>query len=408
MNNKELIPHLFRTEFSKIVSVLCKTFGLSNIELAEDIVSDTFLAATESWRVRGNPDNPKAWLYAVAKSKSKDYFKRDSLFRDKIAPEIKNDSMEHKDYEIDLSDNNIKDSQLQMLFALCDPIISSEAQVAMALRILCGFGIEEISQAFLTTKSTINKRLQRSKKTFREENIKLVFPSENELEKRLSNVLSIIYLLFNEGYFSISSDEKIKKDLCYEAMRLLNILINNPSTNNPQCNALMALFCFHTSRFEARINESGESVLYADQNRDDWNVELINQGELFLNKAAVEGVITKYHLEAVIAFWHTRKKDTKEKWESILQLYNRLLQIEYSPVAALNRTYVLSKIYGKKKAIEEALKINLENNFLYHSLLAELYSSENKKKQIRHLEIAISLAPNPNDKKVLFDKLNAI
>jgi len=164
MNKQELIPHLFRTESGKITTVLCKRFGIEHIEIAEDITSDTFLAALETWTYKGVPENPVAWLYTVAKNKTKNYFTRNHLFSEKIARQIKSNSNDKEEIEIDLSDENITDSQLQMLFTICHPTIPPEAQIGLALRILCGFGIEEIANAFLTNKETINKRLFQSKR----------------------------------------------------------------------------------------------------------------------------------------------------------------------------------------------------------------------------------------------------
>jgi len=406
LKDNKLIPHLFRTEFSKIVAVICKTFGLSNIQIAEDIVSESFLIATETWGLKGIPDNPTAWLYTVAKNKTKDYFKREIIFREKIAPEYQNQNYEYK-LEINLSNKNIFDSQLQMLFAICNPIISAEAQITMALKVLCGFGVDEIAQAFLTNKETINKRLYRAKEKLRKNKVDLSVPLKNELDNRLNNVLSIIYLLFNEGYYSNTSEKKLKKELCLEAMRLTYMLLENESTNLPQTNALMALLCFHSSRFEARTNTKGELILYADQNTKEWDYELIQKGEFYLNKSA-QGKVTKYHLEAGISYWHTKNDENSEKWEHILQLYNQLLQIEYSPIAALNRTYALAKANSKKEAITELLKIDLKDNHLYHSLLAELYNNYNQKKELDHLKIALSLVNNKTERKVIMEKLNKI
>lgn len=406
MKDTALIPHLFRTEFSKIVAVLCKTYGLTNIQLAEDIVSDTFLIATETWGLKGTPNSPSSWLYTVAKNKIKDHFKHNKVFTDKVQPELQN-SKDTVALEPNFSDDNIADSQLQMLFAVCNPIISSEAQIALALRVLCGFGIEEIANAFLSNKETISKRLGRAKNTFRKNKIDLSPPSNRDLDNRIDNVLSIIYLLFNEGYYSSSSERTLKKDLCIEAMRLNYILLKNPSTNLPKVNALMALLCFHSSRFDERIDNQGELVLYANQNRDNWDFELIEKGDYFLNISA-KGKVTKYHLEAGISFWHTKEDDAENKWENILQLYNQLLQIEYSPVIALNRTYALSKANNKEEAISEALKIDLKSNHLYHSLLAELYHGVDRNKQLEHLKIALSLAKTTIEKKVLDIKIKKI
>jgi len=231
MKKNELIPHLFRTEYRKIVAVLCKHFGFDEIEIAEDIASDTFMTAAQTWGMNGVPKNPTAWLYNVAKNKAKNYLQRDSLFKNKIALEIKKTSSDSEENEIDLSTQNINDSQLQMMFAICHPSISPEAQIGLSLRILCGFGIEEIADAFLTNKETINKRLFRAKGRLREEKIKIEMPDVSEIDARLINVLRTIYLLFSEGYYSESQNQIIRKELCFEAMRLCTMLVENPSTN---------------------------------------------------------------------------------------------------------------------------------------------------------------------------------
>src|ERR1700676_1893922 len=392
MNNEELIPHLFRAEYRKIVSVLSKRFGFDQIEIAEDIASDTFLTATQSWGLNGLPQNPTAWLYNVAKNKAKNHLQRDQLFESKIAPEIKKGFIDFKEQEIDLSPQNINDSQLQMMFAICHPSISPEAQIGLSLRILCGFGIEEVADAFLTNKETINKRLFRAKEKLREEKIKIELPGSAQIDERLETVMTTIYLLFNEGYYSVSQNKTLRKDLCLEAMRLCNMLVENNSTNKPSVNALLSLMCFHASRFEARFNKSGEPVLYGEQDTSLWTPELISKGGFYLNCSANGDTISKYHLEAGIAYWSTQKSDTREKWENVLQLYNRLLQIEYSPIAALNRTYALSKANGKTEAIVEAEKLNLTDNQFYFSLLGELWLDIDNKKSRENFLKALALA----------------
>ena len=407
-NNQELIPHLFRTEYSKIVSVLSKLFGFAQIEIAEDIASDTFLTATETWGLKGLPENPTAWLYNVAKNKAKTYLQRDALFANKIATEIKYSSTELYENEIDLSVQNISDSQLQMMFAICHPAISTEAQIGLSLRFLCGFGIEEIADAFLSNKETINKRLFRAKEKLREEMIKIEFPGEMEINQRLEAVLTTIYLLFNEGYYSTSQNTTLRKDLCLEAIRLCYMLTENNTTNKPTSNALLSLMCFHASRFEARLNKNGEIILYEDQDINLWNIELITKGEYFLNYAASGDKISKYHLEAAIAYWHTNKSDTKVKWENILQLYNQLLQIEYSPIAALNRTYALSKANSKHEAILEAEKLKLNDNHFYFTLLGELYKDIDSQKAKENFRIAFLLAKTLIDKQIIQNKLDRL
>lgn len=408
MENQELIPRLFRTEFRKITAVLCKLFGVQHIEIAEDIASETFLSAMETWSYKGIPANPVAWLYTVAKNKAKNLIARDLLFIGKIQPALKLAETNTETIEIDLSEKNITDSQLQMLFAICHPSIPVEAQIGLALRILCGFGIEEIANAFLSNKETINKRLQRAKAKLQQEKVQIEFPPEKEINKRLETVLTTLYLLFNEGYYSESRDDILREDLCLEAMRLTYLLVENEQTDLPPVNALLSLMCFHASRFAARKNDNGEIVLYHDQDEQLWNAELITKGIFYLNRASQGTIISKYHLEASIAYWHTIKADTKEKWESILQLYNRLLQIEYSPVAALNRTFALSKVYGKQQAISEAEKLKLFNNQYYYTLLGELYTNIDNGKALQNFETAYNLAKTQPDKQLIKQKIGTL
>lgn len=405
MNQAELIPHLFRTEYRKIVSVLYRLFGIEHIEIAEDIVSDTFLLASELWGLKGLPENPTAWLYLVAKNKTKDYLKRNSLFAQNIAKEIKYNATTSEELEIDLSIKNINDSQLAMIFVVCHPCNPAEAQIGLALNLLCGFGVDEIANAFLTNKEVIYKRLQRAKEKLKTEEIKIEQPTLPEINDRLSTVLMTLYLLFNEGYYSSNQDTTLRKDLCFEAMRLTYLLIENEQTNKPFANALLSLMCFQSSRFDARLNQNGETILYQDQDAGLWDQELIAKGEFFLNQASQGDQISKYHLEAGIAYWHTIKSDTKEKWECILQLYNQLLLIEYSPIAALNRTYALAKVNGKPEAIIEAEKIKLTDNHLYHALLGELYTGYDNAKAIAHLQNALILAKSTTDKMHISNKI---
>jgi len=408
LNEKELIPQLFKSEYRKIISVLCKLFGIVHIEIAEDITNDTFLLASETWGLKGIPKNPSAWLYVVAKNKTKDYFKRNKVFSEKIITDYKNNQLEHETLEVDLSVKNITDSQLQMIFAICNPIIPTESQIGLALRILCGFGIDEIAEAFLTNKETINKRLFRAKEKLRTENVKIELPSDNEIINRLETVLTTLYLLFNEGYHSSTQQNHLRKELCLEAMRLNYFLIENQTTNKPIVNALMALMCFHSSRFQSRINHIGEPILYEEQDKSLWNEELIEKGNYYLIESAKGEEISKYHIEASIAYWHSTKIENSTKWESILKLYNQLLQIEYSPIAALNRTYALSKVFGKEKAIHEALKLNLNENHFYHSLLGNLHTNYDNKIAIKHYKIAYELAKSDSDKLTIETQLKKI
>lgn len=407
MEQQELIPHLFRTEYRKIVAVLCRLFGIDHIETAEDIVSDTFLKATELWGLKGFPPNPVAWLYTVAKNKTIDHLKRDNLFAQKIAVELKHTAGIQD--EIDLSEKNINDSQLAMMFAVCHPAINTESQIALSLNLLCGFGAEEIADAFLTNKEVIYKRLNRAKEKLRIEKVKIEAPTLTEINERMYTVLTTLYLLFNEGYYSASQNNTLRKELCLEAMRLNYLLLENEITNTAPANALLSLMCFHSSRFEARTNEKGDIILYQDQDTSLWNEELIKKGKYYLRQSSLnDAPLSKYHVEAAIAWWHTQKTDSPEKWEGILQLYNRLLQIEYSPIAALNRTFALAKANGKEAAIIEAEKLDLEGNHLYHSLMGNLYDGIDNAKALQHFQLSFDTTKSASEKMIIKKNINRL
>lgn len=405
MEQQQLIPHLFRTEYRKITAVLCKLFGIEHIEIAEDLASETFLSAMETWSYKGIPENPTAWLYTVAKNKARNYLNRNNHFAQKILSQLKYALPQTEEIAIDLSDKNITDSQLQMLFAICHPAISTEAQIGLALRILCGFGIDEIATAFVTNRETINKRLYRAREKLRLEKVPIEFPGEKEINERMEAVLTTLYLLFSEGYYSENKDAVLRNELCLEAMRLTYLLIENESTNQPAVNALYALMCFHTSRFEARKNANGDIVLYDDQDEKLWNQELISTGGYFLHQASKGNTISKYHLEAGIAYWHTIKEDRGDKWEKILQLFNQLLQLEYSPVAVLNRTYALSKVNGKTAAIKEAEKLNLSGSHFYFVLLGEFYTGIDNDKAKSNFEKALTIAKTQTARQTIEKKI---
>jgi RNA polymerase sigma-70 factor (ECF subfamily) len=401
MESKELLPNLFRAEYRNIVSVLAFSFGIKQIEIAEDIVSDTFLTATETWSINGTPDNPRAWLYAVARNKLRNHIKRNSLFEESIVKEIASKTEKTVEVDLDLSVKNISDSQLAMIFAVCNPVNAAESQIALALNLLCGFAVQEIADAFLTNKEVIYKRINRAKEKLKEANISIVQPDPTEIRDRLDAVLTTLYLTFSEGYYSASQNTVLRKDFCDEAMRLTYLLFENKMTSVPAVKALYALMCFHASRFDARQNERGEAVLYHEQDDSRWDQELIRKGTYFLNISSVGEQITRYHLEAGIAYWHTQKQDTPDKWGNIVDLYNHLLVLAYSPIAALNRTYALSKRDGKHVAIKEAEKLKLTDSPYYHSLLGELYTGIDDQKALHHFELALTLIHSPGVQSVI-------
>ncbi|WP_276481368.1 RNA polymerase sigma factor [Paraflavitalea pollutisoli] len=400
-----LLPHLFRTEYRKIVSVLYRHFGFDAMTTAEDIASETFLTAAQTWGVQGTPANPVAWLYQVARNKAINQLQRQRTYHQKIMPALAAASQSTQT-TIDLSPQNINDSQLLMMFTICHPAIPAAAQIGLALRILCGFGIDEIAAAFLTSKDTINKRLYRARETLREAKIVIELPPPNAIDARLETVLTTIYLLFNEGYYSLQAPLAIRRELCLEAMRLCTMLVEHSTTNTPPVNALLALMCFHASRLDARLDEHGGFILYAQQDSSRWNSDLISKGGYFLRCAASGNTLSKYHLEAGIAWWHTQQTDSQEKWEHILQHYNHLLQIDYSALAALNRTYALAKARDKLTAIPEAEKLSLHDHPFYHLLLGDLYTGIDEERARQHLHAALQQARTEQERQVIRKKLD--
>lgn len=400
-----LLPHLFRQEYTKMTAILCRHFGLKHIETAEDIASDVFLKASELWAISGVPENPVAWLYTVARNKAKDYCKRNQIFETKVKEAVKpEETVTEPDFEF--SRQNIADSQLAMMFAVCNPVNTTEGQICLALQILCGFSVKEIANAFLAKPETIKKRLQRARTYLQNDHFEIRPLTETEIETRLETVLQTLYLLFNEGYFSKTHDQLIRRELCSEAVRLTLLLTEQPLTCKPQVNALLALMCFQSSRLNAREN-NGEAVLFAEQDKELWDKDLIERGNYYLMQAYTGGEVSTYHLEAGIAHCHTYREDA-DKWKYILPLYDRLLQLEYSPVAALNRNFALAKVHGYEVAIEETEQLQLVGNNYYHSLLGYLYTTVDLEKSILHYEMALELSDSKKEKQTLRKRLEKL
>ena len=382
-SHRDLLPNLFRLEFSKMVAVLCRHFGLQHIELAEDIASDAFLKAAEYWPVHGIPDNPAGWLYTVAKNKARDHLKHAAVFAQQVRQAVKpTEAISEPDFEF--STQTIADSQLAMIFAVCNPAIPQSAQICLALQVLCGFSIEEIAVAFLAKTEAIKKRLLRARTQLRNDRFRI---ETGQLDSKVDTVLKTLYLLFNEGYFSKTHDQLIRKDLCSEAVRLALVLTQHPQTDTPAANALLALMCYQSSRLEARTDREGNILLFDEQDKRLWDRSLIDKGNYYLVNACTGEAASAYHLEAAIAYWHTTEEEGK--WTHILSLYDKLPG--HSPVTALNRLFALAKVYGPLQAIEEAEKLKMEDKGEYHQLLGFLYTGIQHDKAMMHYKKAMAL-----------------
>lgn len=399
-----------------MVSVLTRTFGTENLELAEDVVQDALLQAAQVWPIRGIPDNPSGWLYRAAKNKAIDVLRRDSR-----AVHIGSDGEENALPDNGASvpeilddvwqEDSIKDDMLRMMFMCCHPGIPEENQVTLILKTLCGFSTREIARAFVTSEDTISKRLYRTKQFFRQNNIRFDMPPAEKLRERTDAVLNSIYLLFNEGYNSTDSEELVREDLMEEAMLLCKMLGWNPLTQIPDTSALMALMCFHASRNATRVSPAGDIVLLQYQDRSRWNSELIALGNEYMAKSACGDSVSRYHIEAAIAFEHcTARTYETTNWERILELYEWLCRDYPSPVYALNRAVAVMRVHGPAEALSalDAIpdKKRLDAYYLYHSLLGEIYSRLGKTGQADiEFETALKLTNSESEKRLIQGKI---
>jgi RNA polymerase sigma factor (sigma-70 family) len=405
-NVNALVDHLFRHESGKMVSVLTRILGMNNLDVAHDIVQDTLLKAMSQWRYGDVPANPAAWLYTVAKNKAIDYY-RTERSRQKAAEASTEDEPEAR-WGTLFTENEIEDSVLRMIFVCCHPSIPEESQIALSLKTLCGLSTSEIARAFLTSEDTVAKRIYRAKEKIITDKIPLEVPKGSLLQDRLDNVLHVLYLLFNEGYNSSNPDELIRKDLCAEAMRLCFFLTQRASTNQPACNALLALMCFQSSRLDSRIDDNGNIITLKYQDRKTWNKALIEKGQDYLDLAAEANDVSVYHLEAAIAALHASSPSFEQTdWKSVYDLYEILYSMKPSPVVALNKAIASSYAISFESALEQLRKIKgLEKHYLFHAAVGEVCMQLNMKAEAKHhFEIASTLTSSHSEQQLLREKV---
>lgn len=400
-----------------MVAILTRLFGLHNLELAEDVFQDTLQQALKDWSLNGIPDNPPAWLMTVAKRKAINMVKREKFMRN-FAADMDNllKSEWTASYTMDhiFLEDEIKDSQLRMIFTCCHPALPLEAQVALTLKTLCGFSIYEISATLLTSESNINKRLYRAKEKIRNEPIDFTVPSGQDLFRRMDAVLLVIYLLFNEGYHAIGDNTAIRKDLCLEAMRLAMLLTENTLTNEyAQIYPLLALMCFHAARFDARIDHDDCLVILEEQDRNLWNRELITQGMQFLLQSAAGGTVTAYHLEAAIAAEHCLAVSFQAtNWAKIYDYYTALERLKPSSVIKLNLAIIAGKKDGPGAALTALHELEknktLQNYYPLYASLGEFYAlTGQKERAVAYFTRAKELTKSAATRQVMDRKMKA-
>ncbi|GMV91088.1 MAG: RNA polymerase sigma factor [Candidatus Hydrogenedentota bacterium] len=410
-----LTEHLFRHESVKLVSILTRAFGIERLQLAEDVVQEAMARAMQTWPYYGIPDNPAAWITRTAKNLALDVIRRESNFREKepgIAASAERWTSENGNVSDSVFfDDEISDSQLRMMFACCHPLIPQEARVALALKTLCGFSTAEIAKAFLSTEAAVAKRLTRARQRIRDAQIPFEIPTGDEALIRLESVEQTIYLLFNEGYKASTGDDLIREDLCREAIRLAALLTEHPVGNQPRTHALLALMLLNAARLPARVDANGHVLRLQDQDRTRWDALLIARGMMHLARSAAGDELSEYHLQAGIAACHCAAGDYESTdWAQILTLYDRLAELDDSPVVALNRAVAVAQVHGPRAGIEAVESIpNRSQLYAYHLLYAVLGDLESRQENYgvaaSHFKRALELTEVKTERLFLLDRL---
>jgi len=412
----ELSEHLFRRESGRMVAALTRIFGVHNLTLAEDVVQEAFCRAVEVWKFRGVPENPSAWLMATAKNCALDALRRERTART-FAPEL--GRLLQSEWTLApavqqlFGPNEIKDDLLRMMFSCCNPRVSEEAQVALVLHILCGFSVDEIAGAFVSSHAAVEKRITRAKKLLAKSRRLFDVSAPADFSARLPAVHTALYLLFNEGYHGASAESAVRADLCREAMRLTSLLLEHPLGATPTTYALAALMSLNAARLPARVDTSGQLNTLVDQDRSQWDRNLVSEGLKLLERSACGSEISDYHVEAAIAAVHAdarRIEDTD--WRKIVSLYDMLMTIHPSPIVALNRAIAVAQSEGPERGLEEIGAIDHRDRLarypFYSAAMGELELRLGRRDAARrHFEEALALARNPMERRFLDQRVAA-
>jgi RNA polymerase sigma-70 factor, ECF subfamily len=407
------IETIWRMESGKITAYLTRILG--DIQLAEDIAQDALVIALERWSETGVPEKPGAWLMTTAKHRAFDRIRRDKSLEQKLSQlgseiEPASNSVE-KDAIVD---DHIEDDLLRLIFIACHPILSTEARVTLTLRLLGGLTSEEIGRAFLVTEAAIAQRIVRAKRTLAEARVSFELPTGPERTERLSSVLEVIYLIFNEGYSPTSGKDWVRPALCEEALRLGRILAELVPDEG-EVHGLVSLMEIQSSRIRARLGSSGEPVLLMEQNRARWDHLLIRRGLAALERAEKIGsAFGPYTLQAAIAACHARAKTVGETdWVKISALYDALAEIHPSPVVELNRAVAVSMAYGPEAGLEvvEPLTSNqvLKDYHLLPAVHGDLLAKLGRNKEAcREFAQAAELTRNQREKDLLIERIREL
>jgi RNA polymerase sigma-70 factor, ECF subfamily len=407
------IDAVWRIESPRIIAGLTRM--VRDVGVAEDLAQDALVAALEQWPQSGVPDNPGAWLMAAAKHRAIDHFRRNARLERKheeLGREMEEKEMAVPDFAAAL-DDNVGDDLLRLVFISCHPVLPSEGRVALTLRLLGGLTTEEIARAFLVPEPTVAQRIVRAKRTLAEKRVPFEVPRGEELAARLSSVLAVIYLIFNEGYAATAGDDWLRPALCEEALRLGRILAELAPLE-PEVHGLVGLMEIQASRAGARVDAAGAPILLLEQNRGDWDQLLIRRGLAELAKASELGPARgPYVLQAEIAACHARARTAEETdWALIVSLYEKLGEIAPSPVIDLNRAVAVSMAFGAAAGLEvvDALVAEgaLENYHLLPSVRGDLLQKLGRLEEARaEFERAAALTRNARERQLLLARAEA-
>jgi len=408
------IDAVWRIESARIIAGLARM--VRDVGLAEELAQDALVAALEQWPESGVPDNPGAWLMAAAKHRAIDNFRRNKLLERKheeLGHELKvQQEAAVADFDAAI-DDDIGDDLLRLVFTACHPVLSSEARVALTLRLLGGLTTEEIARAFLVPEPTVAQRIVRAKKTLAEAHVPFEVPRGTALAARLSSVLEVIYLIFNEGYSATAGEDWMRPALCEDALRLGRILAEL-APNEAEVHGLVALMEIQASRSGARIGRSGEPILLLDQNRGQWDQLLIHRGLAALERAEqLRGTAGTYAMQAAIAACHARARVAAETdWKRIAALYDSLAQLMPSPIVELNRAVAYAMAFGPEAGLEVIDTVASEPSLKSYHLLPSvrgdfLFKLGRSAEAQAEFERAASLTRNARERDLLLDRARA-
>lgn len=407
------IDAVWRIESPKLIASLTRI--VRDIGLAEDLAQDALVAALEQWPKSGVPENPGAWLMATAKHRAIDHFRRNTLLdrkHEELGREVAEQEMKVPDLNAAL-DDNVGDDLLRLVFIACHPVLSTEAQVALTLRLLGGLTTDEIARAFLVPEPTMAQRIVRAKRTLSEKQVPFEVPRGPELAARLSSVLAVIYLIFNEGYAATAGDDWLRPALCDDALRLGRVLAEL-APKEPEVHGLVALMELQASRAKARVGPSGEPILLKDQDRAQWDQLLIRRGLGALDRAKQLGIAAgPYVVQAELAACHAKARTPEETdWARIVRLYDALAQLSPSPVIELNRAVAVSMAFGPAAGLELVNALtsdpSLEKYHLLPSVRGDLLTKLRRFDEARlEFERAASLTRNVRERELLLQRAKA-